>query len=155
MRDAGFPEDFRDFIRALNAHGVEYLLVGGYAVGVHGHVRATADIGFFYQATPENVARLVQALRAFGAPAEVIDPAHLSTRDSVTAFGAPPLRIDLLASIDGVTFAQAAAGALRIDIAGDPLPVIGLAALRANKRASGRKRDLDDLDRLPPVALEW
>jgi hypothetical protein len=67
----------------------------------------------------------------------------------VTAFGSPPIRIDLLASISGVTFEQASAQALRIEVAGEVVPVIGLAALRQNKRASGRPRDLDDLARLP------
>lgn len=144
-----FPDDFRDFIRALNAQRVEYLLVGGYAVGIYGHVRATADIDFFYRATPENVARLVKALVAFGAPEDVIDPTHLNMPESVTAFGSPPLRIDLLASISGVTYDEAATAALRVNVAGDQLPVIGLAALRANKLASGRPRDRDDLERLP------
>lgn len=147
--DPAFPADFLDFIQALNASGVEYLLVGGYAVGIHGHVRATSDIDFLYRPTPENVARLVEALRHFGAPPDVIDPTHLATPDSVTAFGVPPTRIDLLATISGLTFDQATAGALQIEVAGESLPIIGLAALRANKQASGRERDLDDLRRLP------
>jgi predicted nucleotidyltransferase len=153
---AAFPDDFRDFIRALNAHGVEYLLVGGYAVGMYGHVRATTDIDFFYHRTPENVARLVAAMTTFGAPLDVIDPDHLATVDGVTAFGAPPTRIDLLASISGVTFEQAQADAVAVDIAGDTLRVIGLAALRINKQASGRKRDREDLKRLPvaPTPVE-
>ncbi len=145
---AAFPEDFRDFIRELNAHHVEYLLVGGYAVGIYGHVRATSDIDFFYRCTPENVARLVEALRAFGAPPVVIDPEHLVTPDRVTAFGAPPIRIDLLSSISGVSFEDAQAGAVVVDIDGEALPVIGLAALLANKLASGREKDRDDVKRL-------
>ena len=147
--DADFPHDFRDFIRALNTHGVEYLLVGGYAVGMYGHVRATTDIDFFYRRTPENFKRLIAAMTTFGVPADLIDSAHLATEDAVTAFGAPPIRIDLLASISGVTFEQAQTDSVRVDIAGDLLPVIGLAALRANKQASGRKKDRDDLKRLP------
>lgn len=145
----GFPPDFRDFVAELNGHGVEYLLVGGYAVGVYGHVRATADIDFLYRRTPTNVSRLLQALLAFGAPADVLDEAHLAADEAVTAFGAPPLRIDLLSSISGVSFDEAAENAVRIIVGAEELPVIGLAALRANKKASGRRKDRDDLRRLP------
>ena len=147
--DSAFPDDFRDFIRALNTHGVEYLLVGGYAVGMYGHIRATTDIDFFYRCTPENVQRLVEALTRFGAPEHLIDADHLATANAVTAFGAPPTRIDLLASISGVDFEQAIADAVHVDFGGERLPVIGLASLRANKRASARKKDRDDLKRLP------
>lgn len=148
---AGFPDDFRDFIRALNKNAVEYLLVGGYAVGMYGHVRATTDIDFFYRTTPENIARLVDAMTTFGAPESVIDRDHLARSDAVTAFGAPPTRIDLLASISGVTFEEAQVDLVAVMLSGERLPVIGLAALRANKKASGRKQDRDDLKRLPVV----
>lgn len=150
--DFAFPADFRDFIRELNAYRVEYLLVGGYAVGIYGHLRATTDIDFFYRRTPENVKRLVAAMTNFGVPADLIDADHLATPDGVTAFGAPPHRIDLLASISGVSFEEARADAVEVDVAGEPLPVIGLASLRANKRASGRKKDRDDLKQLAKAA---
>lgn len=147
--DAAFPEDFLDFIRALNAHAVEFMLVGGYAVGMYGHVRATADIDFFYRCTDENVKRLMRAMTMFGAPAELIDAQHLAARNAVTQMGAPPIRIDLLSSISGVTFEQAATDVVRVEIAGETLPVIGIAALRANKQATKRRKDRDDLRHLP------
>jgi len=147
--DAAFPEDFLDFIRALNAHAVEFMLVGGYAVGMYGHVRATTDIDFFYRCTSENVERLMRAMTMFGAPAELIDAQHLATPDAVTQLGAPPIRIDLLSSISGVTFEDAATEAVRVEIAGETLPVIGIAALRANKQATKRRKDRDDLRHLP------
>jgi predicted nucleotidyltransferase len=143
-----FPVDFRDFIHELNTHKVEYLLVGGYAVGMYGHVRATIDIDFFYRPSPENVTRLLHALVAFGAPEIVVDREQLARPNSVTQFGEPPVRIDLLSSISGVSFDDAKAEQVELEIAGEMLPVIGLAALRANKRASGRKQDRDDLKRL-------
>jgi len=149
LRHPDFPNDFRDFIRELNAQQVEYLLVGGFAVGMYGHVRATADIDFLYRRTAENIGRLMKALEQFGAPADVIDLEHLAKPAGIIAFGEPPNRIDLLASISGVSFEEARAQAVVLDIAGDRLPVIGLDALRANKAASGRKKDLDDLKRLP------
>ena len=145
---AAFPVDFTDFVHALNANGVEYLLVGGYAVGVHGYVRATVDIDFFYRRTPENVTRVLAALEEFGAPPVVLDRAHLEAADTVTAFGEPPVRIDLLSELSGVTFDEAREGAVVVPLDGELLPVIGLRALRANKAASGRPKDRHDLEQL-------
>lgn len=145
---ASFPDDFTDFVHAMNAHGVEYLLVGGYAVGVHGYVRATVDIDFFYRRTTENVTRVLAALEEFGAPPVVFDRDHLEAPDTVTAFGEPPTRIDLLSGLSGVTFDEAQEGALQVPIGEQVLPVIGLGALLANKRASGRPKDRVDLAQL-------
>lgn len=145
---AEFPADFLDFVHALNANGVEYLLVGGYAVGVHGYVRATVDIDFFFRRTPENVTRVLAALQEFGAPPVVLDRAHLEATDTVTAFGEPPVRIDLLSGISGVTFDEAAEGAVQVALGSDVLPVIGLRALCVNKQASGRPKDRHDLEQL-------
>ncbi len=145
---AAFPVDFTDFVHVLNANGVEYLLVGGYAVGVHGYVRATVDIDFFYRRTPENVTRVLAALQEFGAPPVVLDRAHLEAPDTVTAFGEPPIRIDLLSELSGVTFDEAREGAVEVPLDGELLPVIGLLALRANKEASGRPKDRFDLEQL-------
>ena len=130
------------------------MLVGGYAVGVHGYVRATTDIDFFYRSTLENVERLMGAMRTFGAPVELVDALHLTAADSVTQMGAPPIRIDLLSSLSGVTFDEALADTIRVEVGGEVLPVIGLAALRQNKRATKRAKDRDDLRHLPaaPVA---
>jgi hypothetical protein len=146
---SAFPADFLDFIRALNAHAVEYMLVGGYAVGVYGHVRATTDIDFFYRATSENIARMMRAMTAFGAPSHLIDADHLGAADAVTQMGTPPIRIDLLASLSGVTFEHASPDTTCVEIAGEVLPVIGLAALRQNKMATTRPKDRDDLRHLP------
>jgi hypothetical protein len=150
--DDAFPADFLDFIRALNAHRVEYMLVGGYAVGIHGYVRATTDIGFFYANTSENVERLMRAMMAFGAPVNLIDARHLAAADAVTQMGTPPIRIDLLSSLSGVTFEQASPETIRVEIAGEVLPVIGLAALRQNKQATKRPKDRDDLRHLPEAS---
>ena len=125
------------------------MLVGGYAVGMYGHVRATTDIDFFYRCTPENVQRLMRAMTMFGAPVGLIDAEHLATADAVTQLGAPPIRIDLLSSISGVTFEEAATDTVRVMIAGETLPVIGIAALRANKQATRRRKDREDLRNLP------
>lgn len=95
-----------------------------------------------------NVLRLLAAMQEFGAPAEVIDEEALLTPDIVTQFGQPPFRIDLINAIDGVTFAEVWKGALAVAIAHHQVRVIGLDELRKNKRATGRKKDKDDLRQL-------
>jgi predicted nucleotidyltransferase len=141
----GLSPDFHDFIVVLNEHQVECVLVGGYALGVHGVVRATGDIDFLYRRTAKNVKRLLGAMREFGAPANVLDENALMTTGIVTQFGMPPQRIDLLNAIDGVTFAEVWKGAMTVRVDGQRISVIGLKELRANKGATGRKKDEDDL----------
>ena len=138
-------DDFRDFLAALSAHRVDAVLVGGYALGVHGVVRATGDIDFLYRRTKANVARLCVALTAFGAPASVIDETALLTPETVTYFGEPPHRIDLLSDISGVTFAEVWRGSVVVELDGTPVRVIGLAELQRNKAATGRAKDAADL----------
>ncbi len=91
--------DFRECIESLNAHGVEFILVGGYAVGWYGFVRATGDIDFLYEQSPANVLQLCKALDTFGAPEFLVDRDFLSSPGAVTQIGNEPLRIDLLGSI--------------------------------------------------------
>jgi hypothetical protein len=146
--NTGLSPDFQDFARALAEHGVDAVLVGGYAMGAYGVVRATEDIDFFYRATPANVARLCDALAAFGAPPSVIDPQALCAPDTVVMFGAPPQRIDLLSSLSGVSFDEASTGGPLIALAGVPLRVVARDALIRNKRATGRPKDLADADAL-------
>lgn len=145
------PQDFVDFVSALNTHGVEFVLVGGYALGVHGFVRATADIDFLYRCTPANVNKLCMALTHFGAPPQVINARALLDPDVVTFFGVPPLRIDLLSSISGVESDVVFRSAVDSRIAEHRLFVIGREALKANKRASGRAKDLRDLKALAMI----
>ncbi len=146
--NAELADDFRDCIECLNDHDVSFVLVGGYAVGWHGVIRATGDIDFLYEQTEDNVDRLCAALRDFGAPEQLVDPGFLLTPDAVTQIGIPPLRIDLLASITGVSFDAVRAGAETVELDGLRLLVIGLPELRINKGATGRAKDRDDLRRL-------
>lgn len=140
-----FSPDFLDFIVTLIENKVDFVLVGAYALAVHGVIRATADMDFLYRCTPANVTRLCAALREFGAPENVIDEQALIEPDTVTQFGQPPHRIDLLNAIDGVTFKEVWKGAERIDIEGNKMRVIGRPELRRNKAATGRKKDLSDI----------
>lgn len=143
--------DFLDFITCLNVRKVKFVLIGGYAVGVHGAVRATGDIDFLYRRTEANVRRLCEAMDDFGAPTNVIDFDTLMTPSTITMFGQPPYRIDLLGEIDGVSFEQVWTGTTGIVLDGEPVRVIGLAELRANKAATGRDKDREDLRKLPKV----
>ncbi|MBK6486698.1 MAG: nucleotidyltransferase [Gemmatimonadetes bacterium] len=140
--------DFRDAIEALNAQHVAFILVGGFAVGWHGVVRATGDIDFLYEQSPKNVRRLCKALEAFGAPEHLVDADFLLSPNALTQLGNEPLRIDLLASISGVSYEEVRAGAEEAGVGGQRLLIIGLDELRKNKRASGRPRDKEDLRRL-------
>lgn len=137
--------DFLDFIVTLIENKVDVVLVGGYALAVHGVIRATGDIDFLYRCTPANVSRLCAALREFGAPENIIDEQALLQPDIVTQFGQPPHRIDLLNAIDGVTFEEVWKGAERTDIDGNRVRVIGHRELERNKAATGRKKDLSDI----------
>ncbi len=148
-RNDALSPDFRDFIDSLNSAQVDFVLVGGYAVGAYGVVRATSDIDFLYRRTASNVERLCQALRDFGAPPIVINSAELLRKDSVAMFGTPPQRIDLLSDISGVDFDAVWAGSKVIRIDSLPIRLIGLAELRLNKAATGRSKDKSDLRQLP------
>jgi predicted nucleotidyltransferase len=144
----GLSPDFLDFIVCLNERHVDFVLVGGYAMGVHGVVRATGDIDFFYRRTAKNVHDLCAAMHDFGAPREVIDQASLMTSGIVTQFGNPPYRIDLLNEIDGVSFPEVWNGATSATLDGQKIRVIGLSELKKNKNATGRKKDEEDVRRL-------
>jgi len=146
-----FSPDTRAFIEQLAAERVRYLIVGGEAVILHGHVRLTGDVDFFFSRDPENVLRLFEALRSFwdGEIPGIGTPDEFAPAGVVVQFGQPPNRIDLVNTIDGVSFDDAWAGRVEALVvgAGKEIPVtfIGLEALVKNKRASGRPRDLDDL----------
>ena len=146
-----FSPDTRAFLGALAAKEVRYLIVGGEAVILHGHVRLTGDVDFFFARDRENLGRLFSALEEFwaGDIPGVESPADLAPEGLVIQFGHPPNRIDLVNDIDGVSFDEAWAG--RVDAvvpteSGEVLlTFIGLEALVKNKRASRRPKDLDDL----------
>lgn len=144
----GLSPDFLDFIVCLNERHVDFVLVGGYAMGVHGVVRATGDIDFLYRRTAKNVYALCAAMNDFGAPREVIDQTSLMTSGIVTQFGNPPYRIDLLNEIDGVGFLEVWNGATGATLDGQRIRVIGLRELKKNKNATGRKKDEEDVRRL-------
>ena len=140
------PPDFRELLSLLNAHGVEYLLVGGYAVGVHGFPRYTGDMDIFYGLGAENTGRLASALREFGLP---VQAAEIDRENVMFRMGVKPIMVEFMSEISGVPFAQAWAGRVIWELDGLNIPMISLPDLRRNKQASGRHKDLADLEELP------
>jgi hypothetical protein len=140
-----FNNDFKDMLFALNNAEVNYLVVGAYAVAVHGYPRATGDLDIWVQANLETAPKVVQALRAFGAPMEEIDESDFSEPRIVFQIGVPPGRIDILTLVSGLTFDQAWPNRILLEVDDVAIPVIGLDDLIANKRSSGRPKDLADL----------
>ena len=143
-------DDFRDFLICLNEAGVEYLLVGGHAVAYHGYVRPTRDMDIWVAISPENAERLVTAVRAFfGADLAGLAKEWFLDRANVTRFGAVPNLIEILPDVSGGDFASAYTRRVQVEVGGQIVHLISLADLRANKRASGRHKDLADLENLP------
>ena len=139
--------DFRDILSTFNAAGVEYLLVGAYALAAHGVPRATGDIDLWVRPSQQNAERVWRALEGFGAPLERLSVGDLATPDVVVQIGVSPRRVDVLTSIDGVDFDAAWPERVLVPVDGLEVPVISRRHLVANKRATGRPQDLADIAR--------
>lgn len=140
--------DFVEMLAALHAAGAEYLIVGAHALAAHGRPRATGDLDIWVRPSAANAHRVYAALRHFGAPLHDLTEPELTSADLVFQIGVPPARIDILTSISGVTFDECWDGRITVLISELPVTVIGRSCLIRNKRASGRKRDLADLEAL-------
>ncbi len=141
-------EDLRDLLRAFIDHEVRFLIVGGYALAVHGHPRATGDLDVWIESTDANAARAYAALQTFGAPLQDLVVRDLATPGTVFQIGLPPVRIDVLNRITAVDFTAAWPDRIETRIDDLTVPVIGREALLANKRALGRTRDRADVELL-------
>ncbi len=148
MATTPLPPDFSEFLRLLNENEVRYLLVGGYAVGYHGYVRATADMDIWTARDDENAHRIVDTLREFGFGFEAISPELFLEEERVIRMGVPPVRIEILTSISGVDFDECYEERVIEQWDDVQINVISLSKLKTNKRASGRLKDLSDLDYL-------
>jgi hypothetical protein len=140
--------NFSEFIASLHAHDARFLVVGGYAVALHGHPRYTADLDVWLLVDESNARAVLGALEDFGFGGLDLTIDDFLAADRVVQLGYPPLRIDLLTSIDGVGFAEAYERRVEVELGGVGVPLISLADLRRNKQASGRTRDLADLEAL-------
>jgi len=139
------PKDLREFIELLNSHDVHYLVVGGYAVAIHGHPRMTGDIDFFVETTDENARKLESVLADFGFAGLGLSAEDFLDPGTIIQLGRPPNRIDLVTSLSGVTFADSWEKRVRHVVEGVPLLFVDKQTLLANKAASGRPKDLADL----------
>jgi predicted nucleotidyltransferase len=149
MGNQRLPQDFREFLKLLNDHKVEYLLIGGYAVGYHGYPRTTADLDVWVATNSKNAVKLVDVFGAFGMRSAEITHDLFLKPGNIVRMGVPPVRIEILNEIDGVRFSDCAANAVLGDFDGIQVPLISLQDLKRNKKASGRHKDLEDLDHLP------
>jgi hypothetical protein len=143
--------DFRDLLSALADSNAEYLVVGGWAVGVHSEPRFTKDLDIWVGQSPENLERVARALETFGAPPGILDDLRRLGPDEFLFLGVPPARVDVLRTIPGVDFEAAFADRLSIEWDGVAVNVIGREDLIRAKRAAGRERDLRDLRALERV----
>ena len=141
------PADFKEFLKLLNAHGVKYLLIGGYAVTYYGYSRLTNDIDFWIATDKLNAERMVSVLQEFGF-GRGADISLFYKSEMITRLGYPPLRIEILTKISGVEFEECHPVAYHTIINGIEVSIISLEDLKRNKKASGRYKDLDDLKHL-------
>jgi hypothetical protein len=146
------PKDLKDLLRAFNDHAVRYLIVGGYAFGVHAEPRATKDLDLFIRPDEENSQALFRALTQYGAPLDGLSPADFMD-GSVFHIGQPPARVDILQHIDGISFDQAWENRIEGFVDSEvPTVVIPKDDLIQNKLASGREQDILDVKKLRAAA---
>lgn len=149
MATIRLPNDFKDFLRLLNSKQVEYLLIGGYAVGYYGYPRATADIDIWIAVHRRNAEKLVEVMREFGFAVKELSEELFLQANNVVRLGMPPLRIEVLTTISGVDFEECYRER-KTDVLDDvEVNLISLKHLKANKKATGRLKDLSDLENLP------
>jgi hypothetical protein len=142
-------QDFKEFIQLLNAHKIDYLVVGGYAVAIHGFPRTTGDIDFWIKPEKENAERIVKALIEFGFGSVDIRVDDFIKQDSVVQLGFPPNRIDIMTSVSGLEFDECFTNKKEIEFEGEKINFISLHHLRLNKKSTGRDKDNLDLKNLP------
>jgi hypothetical protein len=150
MDPSHLSEDFREFLTCLNEAGVEYLVVGGHAVAYYGYVRPTRDMDVWVAVSPQNAGRLVRAVQTFFSGAELagLSPDWFLDSENVTRFGAVPNLIEILPKISGAEFAGAFTRRVTAEVDGQVVNLICLDDLIANKKASGRLKDLADVEQL-------
>jgi len=147
--DLALPNDFKEFLRLLRAHGVEYILVGGWAVIYHGYPRTTDDLDVWIGVAPENAKRVVHVLKEFGFDVPELSESLFLQNDQIVRLGMEPLRIEIMTSASGVEFSDCYGERLEATLDNEPVSLINLRHLRVNKKASGRLKDLNDLEHLP------
>jgi len=141
-------QDFKEFIQSLNDNRVRYLVIGGYAVALHGHPRYTKDLDVWIEMKPDNAAKIVKALEQFGLASLGLKAEDFLVPDQIVQLGYPPNRIDVLTTLPGVEFERCYASRVQVEIGGVAVNFIDLENLKKNKKATGRTQDLADLENL-------
>ncbi|MBI5029652.1 MAG: hypothetical protein HZB51_03940 [Chloroflexi bacterium] len=149
MATIRLPPDFQEFLRLLNARKIKYLVIGGYAVGYHGYPRATADMDIWIAIQPRNAEKVVAVLREFGFDIPGLSAELFLKEKQIVRMGVPPLRLEITTSISGVEFDECYRARVVAKIDGVSINLISLKHLKINKKASGRFKDLNDLENLP------
>jgi hypothetical protein len=149
MATIHLPPDFKEFLKLLGDHKVEYLLIGGYAVGYHGYPHATVDMDIWIAIHPSNASKTVAALEEFGFDNSELSPEMFLKEDQIIRMGLPPIRIEIITSISGVEFEECYSNKIIDELDGIKVNLIDLVHLKINKKASGRHKDLNDLENLP------
>lgn len=142
------PSDFAEFLEALEAREVRYIVAGAFAMAAHGHPRYTKDLDIWIEIGPENAERLVQALDDFGMASLELTAADFLSERVIVQLGYEPNRIDLLTTLDGLTFAESYPRRVMARLGGHPAPVLDIRSLKVNKLATGRPQDLLDVEQL-------
>ena len=140
--------DYKEMLQLLSDEGADFMVVGAYALAAHGYPRATGDLDIWINPTPPNAAKVHKALATFGAPLEQLTERGLTEPNVVFQIGIAPRRIDILTSITGVEFSEAARDKTYLDFDGLRIPFISPAKLIQNKDATGRPKDVEDAARL-------
>jgi hypothetical protein len=149
MDARSLTKGFREFLQCLNEHEVEYLLIGGHAVGYHGYPRATGDLDVWIAVHEQNARRMVSALRTFGFDLPDLSPDLFLREDRVVRMGIEPNRIEIQTGLSGVEFSRVYPRRVVALLDGVSVNIIPLVDLKQNKKASGRHKDLADLENLP------
>lgn len=152
MAERKLPNDFREFLQFANSEKVEYLLIGGFAVGYYGYPRATVDLDVWVRVSDANADRLVRTLEKFGFNVPDLRRELFLRPDRIIRLGAEPFCLEILTGISGISFEEAVQNRIVVDLDGLEAPMISLQDLRRNKKASGRLQDLQDLQNLPKFA---
>jgi hypothetical protein len=138
--------DFKELLALFNARGVEYLVVGAYALAFHGAPRYTGDIDLLVKASPENAAKVLGVLNDFGFQSSGLTADDFQKSEHVVQLGVPPVRIDIITSLTGITWEEAIAGKESGHYGDVPVCYIGKTAYIKNKRATGRAKDIADIE---------
>jgi hypothetical protein len=143
-----FPKDFKEFLQLLNSKEVEYLVVGGYAVGYHGYPRATGDLDIWISMNDKNALKMVNALKEFGFDIPELKIGMFLEKEKIIRMGVPPMRLEIITTIDGVGFEECFQNRVIADFESFKVNIISKSDLLINKRASGRPKDLVDYSKL-------